>query len=481
MFANRTLKSLLTALAIGAAAAPAMAVPLVVNPSFELDAFGTFPGYINGALNGPITGWTASHVETIGLNPAGSSPFANNGATPDGSQVAFLQTPATPGFGTLSQDVSGFEIGKQYVLTYSENARHNNLVIASAAIDGLAIVDPHLVRPASAAGSFTAPYRAVRSEAFTATAQTMTLAFTNLSAVSTDRTLLLDNVGFLEVDYHLLFSDNFNAVANSNTINPGANDQPDRQFAATGLPVTYTERAHSDTGASPNFSQLENVGFPGALLLAANGSNPASTTGGLTTVSPDINFNEIRPDGDRFIVEVEINPLNGANAGSWAGIMAGVTNQLTSVNGVPGGGPIDGFGLLIRGNGGIQIFDSTTGSAVGLLGAEIDLASLGIAEAGFYDVRLEYFVTAFDNASSVFVEVFVDNILIHSFNTAGGLADNHITLIGTSDTGGLLTHGFDNLRVSSTFTPPIPEPASATLGLMALASLTLRGRRSRNA
>ena len=49
-----------------------------------------FPGYI--ADNGPIPSWAASNNARAGLNPSGGSPFADTGAVPDGTHVAFIQS-----------------------------------------------------------------------------------------------------------------------------------------------------------------------------------------------------------------------------------------------------------------------------------------------------------------------------------------------------------------------------------------------------
>ena len=71
---------LLAALAF-AGNAPAASIP---NPSFEANSFAGFPGYVNQAGNGTINDWTASGG--AGLNPAGGSPFADNGVIPNRSE-----------------------------------------------------------------------------------------------------------------------------------------------------------------------------------------------------------------------------------------------------------------------------------------------------------------------------------------------------------------------------------------------------------
>ena len=62
----------------------------IPNPSFETDTFTVWPGYISD--NSPITGCTANAEYRAVLNPATGSPFADNGAIPEGNNVAFLQS-----------------------------------------------------------------------------------------------------------------------------------------------------------------------------------------------------------------------------------------------------------------------------------------------------------------------------------------------------------------------------------------------------
>ena len=82
----------------------------IPNPSFEANSFTTYPGYIS--VNAPITGWTANPADEVGLNPAGGqSPFADNGAIPDGTNVAFIQAGSAVDSqqGSLSTTISGLD------------------------------------------------------------------------------------------------------------------------------------------------------------------------------------------------------------------------------------------------------------------------------------------------------------------------------------------------------------------------------------
>ena len=79
---------------------------------------GSFESFFTGAGYGTPNGFTG--VGGVGTNRAAtqSGLFANNGSTPDGGSVAFLQ-----GTASLSQNLSGFTIGQNYLLTFFDNAR----------------------------------------------------------------------------------------------------------------------------------------------------------------------------------------------------------------------------------------------------------------------------------------------------------------------------------------------------------------------
>ena len=430
------------------------AFPLkIVNPSFEIDAFPGWPGYTSSSGNPGITGWTSSAPGNTGINPMtdGRSPFADTGTIPDGTQVAFIQG----GGRTLSQTLTGLEPGTSYIVTYRENARNSgDDPNGAVSLGGQTIVGSHLVTPVGGAN----PYRYVGSAVHTATAEAEILSFANTSGGG-DRTLLIDDVAIHRA--HLLFRDNFNALGNSYTINPSGNDEPGRQ-AGLCRPLNYTERV----GTSDYETQVDNVQYPDALLIA-NGPGHS-----IISVSPDANFRQVHPtDGAHFVIEYQVDPCNPAggstiNPGDWAAVIFGSTSQTPHVN------QSDGIGFLIRENGGYQVFDGTgTGN---VLRAGGDLGDqFGIDETGWYDVRVNYFVSAFDDTTQGDVALFVDDILIASFPTTGGFANNFIALEGYGGPN-LTTHGFDNFAVYSTY---IPEPAS--LSLLALGGLGLLIRRRR--
>jgi len=172
------------ALAVGA-----LRAQTILNPSFELDTFNTWPGYIS--VNSPITGWSGSPPNQVGINPAGGqSPFANNGAIPDGSKVAFIQSQAgSPA--TLSTVISDLIPGQRYTVRFRFNARTNapaQTPFLKIGIDGQPILNISTI--GVQIGGTTTPYRYGAFD-FVAGGPTATLWLTN--DAPSDTTVLVDD------------------------------------------------------------------------------------------------------------------------------------------------------------------------------------------------------------------------------------------------------------------------------------------------
>lgn len=153
----------------------------ISNPSFELDTFTVFPGYISG--NAPVSGWTESTATQQGINPGGGSPFANNGTIPDGSQVGFIQTNSNTN--SFSNTITDLTPGQQYQLSYRVNARSGQQTRMSVEVGGVPLVGS-LVNAVGGAN----PYGYVVRN-FTATAETMPLSV--ISSSTGDNTLVIDD------------------------------------------------------------------------------------------------------------------------------------------------------------------------------------------------------------------------------------------------------------------------------------------------
>ncbi len=448
------------------------ASPLIVNPSFEVD--GDFPagnGRINA--NGPITGWTASRDDRVGINTT-SQPFADNGAVPDGTHVSMIQHGSADGSApaTLTQTVGGFMPGHSYVVTYRENARNSGGdPDAEVALGGTTIVPSHTVAPVGG----TNAYHTTDSGIFTASAASHDLVFAALPSTA-DTTLLIDQVKIRPA--YLMFSDNFNVQSSSYNINPGANDLPGRQG---GL---FAGLSYNDGGSNNNLVQVNNPTYPGSTLFLANAqnspANPLPYTQTRTHVSPNHNF--VDYGGGDFTIEFDMDPANPTLSGQdsdvdpadWAAIVFGDSTQVGEVD------TTDGVGFLIRKNNDWVVFDGTGPAAISRVEALGNLGSLGIDDQGFYHVRADYSVPGFDGTSAVDVAIYVDDILVHSFTTDVGFSNNYLVLDSRGDYGtapkGLTSHGFDNLEV---YASSVPEPSALMLLALGLIGVPVLGRRRR--
>lgn len=187
-------------LTVGSASASLITV---LNPSFEDNTTPT-PGY------GAINDWTSTDTSLTGVNAEGG-PFANNGAIPNGLQVAFVQSNSGVAEG-ISQSLSGFVTGQTYDLSFYYNARYatfpaaaDPLMVVTLGSSTLTPSGGVTVVPASASYSTTVPYHFAQY-LYTATGSTATLTFSNTNTALdsagnqfNDSTLLLDNVNVSSV------------------------------------------------------------------------------------------------------------------------------------------------------------------------------------------------------------------------------------------------------------------------------------------
>lgn len=182
----------------------ASAAPLLQNASFEADRYSVWPGTAAG--NGKtITGW--SYSGNAGVNPlwknpqaqkGPDSPFHDNGAIPDGKQLAFIQGP-----GKLSQKVGGFEQGHRYVVGFRENARiqrqGDQWPQVRVTLGGQVIVSPHEVTPIARKDDFGTPFYRVESAPFIAPSSGEFELVIETVQESRTTTILLDAVAIREV------------------------------------------------------------------------------------------------------------------------------------------------------------------------------------------------------------------------------------------------------------------------------------------
>jgi hypothetical protein len=264
----------------------------LANSSFEADSFLSWPGYSGdnpgnantpAGPNGPITGWTQSLPENSGINPVsdGESPFADNGAIPNGKQVAFLQ--AITATDILSQTVTGLTVGSKYYVHYYENARTGPAPTLEVAFGNDTVAPAHSVTSGS--------YREVFSDVLTASASSEDLTFTASSPSGADTTTLIDNVSVVAVPAGTAPFVTTNPVAVAAAVTESAT------FSAQvlgSLPLTYQwlKNGNVITDATNSTLTLTNLPTSAAGDYSLRVSNSAGT---VTTVAAHLTVNQPVP------------------------------------------------------------------------------------------------------------------------------------------------------------------------------------------
>lgn len=218
---------------------------VIQNPSFENDTFTVYPGYIS--VNKPITGWTGTPTDRVGINPSGGSPFADNGVIPDGKNVAFIQS-YTGGSSSLSTIITELSPGQKYTVNFRFNARASGSTtnpVLKVYIDNQLITSLSTV---NVAGSN--PYRYGAFD-FTANAETAELKLVN--DFNGDTTILVDNF----------------------TINPSTNKW---SFAP------WNDDSTSGVDPTKNYTHAYNFGGGSAPDVTINGVTFKGIVGGTPTV-----------------------------------------------------------------------------------------------------------------------------------------------------------------------------------------------------
>lgn len=494
----------------------------IKNNSFEADTFVAAAdtgnhGYTNVNNNGLLSGWTVTTPNRVGLAPLWSSfaldpdsskpvrsgslctDFLNGDdkSVVDGEQVVFVQRGTDGTYGAISQEVSGFTAGEYYILTYSARRRSGYDIPAMTVTTG----DQTLVQLVNPTSFFDADGEVIQySRVFKATGDTQTIGFeggrinATWSGTTNDTTALLDNVQveLKKLYFTKVFGDNFSVVNNSNTVRnftDPSNDAANRFSGVLGGDIGYNEKGGAGiaTNGADNLQQVGHASARGyingfnndALMLATRQSGGQPYAG----VTLDHNFIDEfdASEGAMYRLEFSVAPLyaygvtDGAvlnpqgTIDSWAGVIFGSSADPANVNNS------DGIGILFRQNGGIQIFDKTNTVY------SADPGTLDTSD-GWFDVAIEYWVSDFDG-SSVGVDLYVDDVLIHSFGTLTGIDENYISFMSymsssVSPSDNFHYTYFDDIAVYSTAyglpETAVPEPGTWLMLILGLAGLAFR-------
>jgi hypothetical protein len=152
---------------------------VIDNPSFE--ACGQGDG-LNGQIPQPqlMEGWSLSG--TCGCNSSPLGPIADNGITPDQSEVLWIYHT-----GSAANVISGLNVGQVYTLIYRANARNGAAITYDVAFGSIPLLTAQTIDPVGAANPYPTQYLT-----FTNDATSNTLTFTT-EPVS-DASLLLDDI-----------------------------------------------------------------------------------------------------------------------------------------------------------------------------------------------------------------------------------------------------------------------------------------------
>ncbi len=256
--------------------------------------------------------------------------------------------------------------------------------------------------------------------------------------------------------YKALLTDNFYAPGNPDTydVNFNLEARQGGRLAVGGATVTYTPAGNQQVGNATGSVDGGNY-----LLSAFNG-----------TTALDHNFNDADSAGGLLIAfDMAPNLVANADTSVWGAISLGLSQADRNAFINTGA---EHFGILFRGNGGIQAFDGST-DVTG--GAGSWTSSTPVTnQLHHFELLLTDPTDSnpFDGVGQTNIDIFADGLSVYSFvKTGGGYANNYINFSSTH------IGGFDNLMIAQA----VPEPSTFVLAALGLLGLGLLGRRRRRA
>jgi len=382
-------------------------------------------GAAPGTNNFSTTGVTDTLTNWPGVNPPG--PLVT-GAT--GGLFTNFQFQAAGGTETLT--LNNLRIGQEYTTTFYNASWGGPRLQNITTSDGGAIVFDQ-----DALSGSLLKYN------FIATSNALTYSFAPIQANASFHQYAFTNE---LVGYKALLTDNFFAPSNpdTNDVNFNLVARQGGSLVASVGPISYTpfgnQQVGNPTGGIDNGNYLLSA-FGGRTALNHN-FNGADSVGGIS-------------------ISFDFAPNSTANADTtvWECINLGMAeaNKLLFINDAP-----SHFGILFRGNGGIQAFDGNavvSGAETWGAGAtnELHHAELLVTDPTDFN--------PFNGVGETDIAVYVDGSLVYSYvKGGGGYADNFINF------GNIQIGGADNVLIAQ-----IPEPSS--FALLALGGLALLRRR----
>jgi len=270
--------------------------PIIENPSFEGNSISTWPGY------GSIMGWTGT--DSIGINPVigGDTPFADNGAIPDGSQVGFIQRQ-----NSASTTITRLRPGTYYSVSIRTNQRNGGPAAYGPPIAFWSVIgNPPQSLVASPSvdqlNVFTSPYYTNNSLLFLATDDTAVLEISNSS--TPDTALLIDDLRITPIAF-------------------GARTYA-RWVAANVLPGQDTNfYADADNNGTPNGLEFA-LGSPSIRIFQSEEGDPQGTR---RILAP-----QIFPAGELISLQRSTDLRNWNSIVTWNTPVSGGTTVITDAS-----------------------------------------------------------------------------------------------------------------------------------------------------